>query len=154
MSSCPTFGEIFVEANSGHVMLYTAHSHIEVDSFLSNCKAWSYYAVVSKRIIDAHDPIIEKSKHSPGPWNAFKAMSSICVGDSEPVERIEDLHKGMHIEVFGEKMLENARMIAAAPEMYELLYNIYNSGEMDLDLIHSEIFHILSKIQPEFISLN
>lgn len=61
----------------------------------------------------------EARKRTPGKWNAFRAMSSICVGSDIPVERIEDLENGMHIEVFGEARVENATFIASSAGAFE-----------------------------------
>ena len=60
---------------------------------------------------------MSETNYTPGPWRAFKAMSSICVGSNETVERVEDLASQMHIKVFGDNRIANARLIAAAPEL-------------------------------------
>ena len=64
---------------------------------------------------------------TPGPWNVFRAQSSICVGAHEPIQRVEDIEKSMYVEVFGENREANARLIAAAPELLEQLIILHDA---------------------------
>ena len=59
------------------------------------------------------------SKHTPGPWRAF-GNAIYSPNDEHVVAKI--LHVGQVKKLDGEA---NARLIAAAPEMYTLLHQIW-----------------------------
>jgi hypothetical protein len=67
---------------------------------------------------------MDKTQHTPGPWRAFHANSSICVDAAEPIQRVEDLGEAMFVECFGLNREANARLIAAAPELLEALERV------------------------------
>ncbi|EIP96857.1 hypothetical protein OpiT1DRAFT_01282 [Opitutaceae bacterium TAV1] len=98
-------------------------------------------------------------KHTPGPWNAFRAASSICVSADEPVERIEDVAKSMYIEVFGENKVANAHLIAAAPEMLvalntaadALVFQIERCGKDSLRATLATVCAAIAKAKGETV---
>lgn len=63
--------------------------------------------------------------YTKGPWAPFHAASSICVCDDrkEPITSIEDIENGFLCEIFGKDAVDNAYLIAKAPDMLEELEN-------------------------------
>ncbi len=52
-------------------------------------------------------------ERTPGAWAPFQACGSVCVGDSREVVCIEDIKKGMHLEILSQNAESDAIYIAA-----------------------------------------
>ncbi len=67
------------------------------------------------RLLLAHlDKLLDIAKErTPGEWKAFQACGSICVGDLRQVTCIQDIEKGLHLEILGKETEHDATFIAS-----------------------------------------
>ena len=85
-----------------------------------------------------------KEKHTPGPW---VAMGKAVYTESDNPTR-EILWGGHNTRsASDEEKRANARLIAAAPEMYELLVRVSQSKGLDLLSLAMEAREIIAKVE-------
>ena len=86
------------------------------------------------------------SAHTPGPWKIIGGNPNWLIAENNP-----NLGNGVICELKREKQLENARLIAAAPEMFELLkkcLDTWQKGIFDLT-IPERTKELIKKIEGE-----
>lgn len=84
----------------------------------------------------------EKTKSTPGPWHAFLGSYGVSSADGMTVALV-------HVVARSEEENEaNARLIAASPEMYEMLCYLTSrfKGTDGLMYFHSHMFDECQKI--------
>ena len=88
------------------------------------------------------------SKHTPGPWvvNASENGLVWVDGDSETVSICDLYHRHKDGEFISkENVKANARLISAAPDMYEALADLLSS----LEVVWSKGFAAREDLEPE-----
>jgi hypothetical protein len=85
----------------------------------------------------------QKLEPVPGPWVAVgKVVKSDCGRDSVTVTRVDS--RGKFVEGYDEA---NARLIAAAPDMYKLLEKVREGNAYDVVSLAIEAGDVLAKIK-------
>lgn len=99
---------------------------------------------------------MSNTNYTKGPWAVFDIHSSKACFDIAPEQKVSDF--GACKSVFDETCIvfnsrdnakDNAHLIAAAPELYEMLEFILSSSECDVFEMHTEIEGLLSKARGE-----
>ena len=90
------------------------------------------------------------SKHTPGPWE-YVGGNDFCVEINLPNDNIVSIDRGQRYSdayVMSRDELEaNGRLIAAAPEMLELLEDILNEVTLPSD-ISGDLKRLITRINP------
>lgn len=95
------------------------------------------------------------AKHTPGPWEADLSDPHATEYPIHSQDRIE-IATVWHYTIAADGVAEtqaNARLIAAAPEMYEAIKHyceaLYDGTQTDLDVARYELQTILSRLTDE-----
>lgn len=91
-----------------------------------------------------------KTKHTPGPWTILPGnenwLDGVVISDSDS-DSIATVHWGMHDAV------ANARLIAAAPDLFEACVAIANladgQGRMNLLEVSGMVRKVIAKVKGE-----
>jgi hypothetical protein len=86
-------------------------------------------------------------KHTPGPWS-IGSMEDGMIGieTKKPLNYIAEVHAGYEPS---DESYANCRLIAAAPEMYELLERYLCASKInDLYAINKQTVELLTRITP------
>ena len=93
------------------------------------------------------------SKHTPGPWSAdFGETARIADPRGATLARATNIHLGGRRPA--NEVEANAHLIAAAPEMYDLLATIENDGEQVPAWLWDKIQAVLAKARGEAVQLS
>ena len=83
---------------------------------------------------------MKQSKFTPGPWK----VEDECIDGYYGLEA-----EGYEKDYYNDEVTQaNARLMSAAPDMYELLVYLHNNLPIDHSLFHSKIEDILNKANP------
>lgn len=86
---------------------------------------------------------MSKTKFTPGPWKVGTYEDTgYSIDATHELNYIAQVHGGYEPT---DECYANAKLIAAAPEMYDYLQNIANGNYPDLDILQS----LLNKITNE-----
>ena len=69
------------------------------------------------------------SKHTPGPWKAEKNGEVVCAQNGDKIADVKGWGRLQHKPDGLGELMSNARLIAAAPEMLEMLKELLNCWE-------------------------
>jgi hypothetical protein len=88
------------------------------------------------------------SKHTPGPWMVFPKESKTRIYCDDTLgSLVADCHTSKWFCILPKSQTEaNARLIAASPEMYDLLHEILSNEGMNADTL-GKINNLLNKIE-------
>lgn len=87
-----------------------------------------------------------ETKFTKGPWHVKDGVV-VCCGDSGGYSRVAYAYSG-HSIPYTSEILSNAHIIAAAPEMYEILIQLQIGGGLGIAR-HRQIEKLLAKARGE-----
>ena len=92
----------------------------------------------------------KRAKFTPGPWEVGSSVTAgnKLEGCSIFAEKIKDQIGWMRFDL-GEENQANARLIAAAPEMHELLVRVCKGNGYDLLSLAMDAREVLAKVEKE-----
>ena len=94
---------------------------------------------------------MSKLKHTPGPWNIDSSVSTteICTVYGLPTGW-SSIHAPESCGISEKEQLSNARLIAAAPEMLEILKKVQSAVNDEMQFqVSFEVDEIIKKVEAD-----
>jgi hypothetical protein len=107
---------------------------------------WAWKKIMGDRLI-GKSPSHKTPKHTPGPWRhrGGSYAGRVTAGD-EVVAFVQGVSRGGRGRFSKVGAVANARLVAAAPEMFELIERIARSSEVS-DVMKISAKRILAKVE-------